>query len=126
MIVVDSSGWLEYFTDGPLADKYYPHLKKPEKILVPAVVLYEVYKKVAQEKGEEIALQIAAQMGKSEVVPIDHSIVLLAADVSIRYHLPMADAMVYATALSRKAHVVTSDNHFESLPDVIYYKKNHA
>jgi toxin FitB len=42
MVVVDSSGWIEFFSDGPKADAYARHLKEPEKVATPAVVLYEV------------------------------------------------------------------------------------
>lgn len=46
MILVDSSGWIEFFADGPRADRYAPYLKRPDEVVTPTVVLYEVYRKL--------------------------------------------------------------------------------
>lgn len=123
MTLVDSSGWLEYFTNGPLAGAYAQHLKAPERVMTPTVVLYEVYKVVKRERSEEEALTAAAQLGKTRIVPLTEAIALTAADVSLTYRLVMADAMVYATALTEGAKLVTSDADLAALPDVLYLKK---
>lgn len=115
MVVVDSSGWIEYFTDGSKASAYAHYLKKPEEILTPVIVLYEVYKKVKRERGEEMAKLCLAQMEKTHVVPIEEEIALLAADLSLELSLPMADAFVLATARRHQAQVVTSDADFRGI-----------
>ena len=109
--------------DGPLADTYAQHLKHPNDVLTPTVVLYEVYKVIKRQRSEEEALTAAAQMGKTQLVPLNDTIALTAADASLTYHLAMADAMVYATALTHKAKLVTSDVDLSSLPGVVYHKK---
>ena len=123
MNLVDSSGWLEYFTDGPLANAYAHHLKALDQVLTPTVVLYEVYKVIKRERTEEEALAAVAQIGKTRLVPLSDTIALTAADVSLAYRVAMADAIVYATSLTEKAKLVTSDADLASLPGVTYLKK---
>ena len=73
MFLVDSFGWIEYFTDGSLADDYYKYLKKPEDIITPAIVIYEVYKKIKKIKGEDPSLIALAQIKRTKIIPIDGS-----------------------------------------------------
>ncbi len=122
MILVDSFGWIEFFTDGPLADKYYKYLKDESRVITPTIVLYEVYKKIKHERSEEEALIAVAQLNKTKVLPLNESIALFAADLSLKHALPMADAVVYATACLENADVVTSDSHFEGLSGVVFLK----
>ena len=116
MVVVDSSGWIEFFTDGPKADAYARYLKDPEKVITPAVVLYEVYKKIKRERSEEVANLCVAQIEKTQVVPLDTDMALRAADLSLEFSLPMADAFVLATARAFGAEVITSDADFRKVP----------
>ena len=120
MFVVDSSGWIEFFTDGPLAKEYSRHLKDPARIVTPTIVLYEVYKKIKRERTEEEALTAVSLMNRTLVVDLTESIALYAADMSIRFSLPMTDAMVYATALEHRCRLVTSDAHFKKLDRVVF------
>ena len=123
MRLVDSSGWLEYLTDGSLADEYAHYLGDLDEVLTPTVVLHEVYKWVRRERSEEEALMVAAQVQKSCIAPLSSTIALTAADLSIEHGLAMADSIVYATAVVGGVEVVTSDRDFESLPGVVYLKK---
>lgn len=121
-MLVDSSGWIEFFTDGPLAGEYASYLKHPQDLITPTIVLYEVYKVIKRQRSEEEALAAIAQMGKSRVMPLTDSIALTAADLSLAYQLAMADAIVYATALAEHATLVTSDADLQHLPDVRYLR----
>ena len=123
MKVVDSSGWVEFLTDGLLADEYASHLSDPSQVLTPSVVLFEVYKWVKRERDEEEALQVAAQLEKTTIVPLTSTIALTAADACLEYSLAMADAIVYATALVNDAALVTSDADFAALDGVTYLEK---
>ena len=123
MTLVDSSGWLEFFTDGPLASAYAHHLKNLSEVVTPTIVLYEVYKVIKRQRSEEEALAAVAQMGKTQFVPLSDAIALSAADVSLTYQVAMADAIVYATSLTQRAKLVTSDADLASLPGVVYLKK---
>ncbi|MEE8278431.1 MAG: type II toxin-antitoxin system VapC family toxin [Thermoanaerobaculia bacterium] len=123
MKLVDSSGWLEYFTDGPLADDYAAHLEELSEVLTSVVVLYEVYRWIKRERSEEEALLAVAQIDKTEVVPVTPTLALTAADLGLEHGLAMADAMVYATALLNQANLVTSDADLAHLQGVVYLEK---
>ena len=123
MIVVDSSGWIEFFTEGPNARRYGRYLEKPSDLVTPTIVLYEVYKLIKRERTEEEALLAAAQIQKTRMVPLSESLSLAAADLSLERRLAMADAIVYATAQSEGAELVTGDSDLRSLPGVTYLPK---
>ena len=120
MFLVDSSGWIEFFTNGILVEKYTKYLTDPLKIITPTIVLYEVYKKIKRERTEEDALTAVSLINRTRIIELSGSISLFAADMSIKYSLPMADAIVYATALELNCTVITSDTHFKDLDRVIF------
>ena len=124
MNLVDSSGWLEYFAGSNLATKYSRYLEKPAELLVPTLVLYEVYRWLKRHHGEEEAVKYTTRMSEARVVSLDDSLALYAADVSLEYRLALADSIVYATALSHRAQLITSDADFKDLPQVVYLPKN--
>lgn len=117
---VDSSGWIEFFTGGPLAERYAAYFAPRYDRIVPTIVLYEVYKKIKRERGEETALLFSGQIGTHAIVPLSDSIAYLAADISLLHGLAMADAIVYATARDQDAQVVTGDTDLKDLPGLIY------
>ena len=123
MILVDSSGWIEFFTGGANAGKYGVYLEQTSQIVTPTMVLYEVYKIVKRERTEEEALLAAAQIQKTRLIPLSESLALAAADVSLEFRLAMADAVVYATARAENAELVTSDKDLRGLPGVTYLPK---
>jgi predicted nucleic acid-binding protein len=120
MTLVDSFGWIEYLAEGQLAERYEEYLTNLAEVVTPTIVLYEVYKKVRRERKEEEALLVVAQIMKTKIVPLSGEIALSAAEISLKHNLPMADAIVYATAMKETCPVVTSDPHFKGLEDVIY------
>ena len=44
MNVVDSSCWLEFIEDSPIGGKVAPIITDVERLLVPTIVLYEVFR----------------------------------------------------------------------------------
>lgn len=121
-VLLDSSGWIEFFTGGPLADRYAAYLVPRYQLITPTIVLYEVYKKIKRERGEETALLLAGRLNATQVIPLTESIAFLAADLSLRHGLAMADAIVYATAKDQEAELVTGDADLKDLPGVVYIK----
>ncbi|MBU4484612.1 type II toxin-antitoxin system VapC family toxin [bacterium] len=117
MIIIDSSAWIEFLSGGKKAGVLEKYFKPSNKIIIPSIVIYEVYKKIKSEKGESEAVFIIAQMERlaSDVVEIDHPLAVLAADLSIQKKLPMADAMIYAVAIHFGATIITLDKHFKDL-----------
>ncbi len=98
MNVVDSSGWLEYFADGPNADDFAPPLEDRAALIVPSISIYEVFKVVLRQRGEDSALQAAALMQQGTVVDLAASLAMVAAKTSLELSLPMADSIILATA----------------------------
>jgi len=123
VIVIDSSGWVEFFTDGPLADDYAARLRKLSAVVTPVIVIYEVYKRLKRDLSEDDGVIAVSAMQRTQVVAIDQEIALTAADLSLEHGLAMADAMVLATARKFRAELVTSDRDFEGITGVTYLPK---
>lgn len=120
MNVVDSSGWLEYFADGPNADVFAKAIEKTKELVVPTVSLYEVFKRVLQQRGEGDALQAVAIMRQGRIVELSETIALAAARVSDDLGLPMADSIMLASAIACEATLWTQDADFKGVPGVRY------
>ena len=123
MNVVDSSGWLEYFADGPNADFFAPAIEATSELIVPAISVYEVFKRVLQQRSESEALQAIAVMMRGRGVELDAQLALAAARVSTQYRIPMADSIILATARVHGAILWTQDEHFEQIESVRYISK---
>jgi predicted nucleic acid-binding protein len=121
--VVDSSGWLEFFAGSERASLFEPAILKVDALIVPTVSLYEVYKVVLLQRSETEALQAATFMRQGEIVDLDGSLALSAAELSVRHRLPMADSILLATAHSRDALLWTQDRDFAGLDGVRYFEK---
>jgi predicted nucleic acid-binding protein len=123
MILVDTSGWIEWLADGTLAERFLPYLEKPETLIVPTVVQFELYKWLERNNGEEAAMRAVARTTRSRVTDLDTTTALLAAEISREHRLSFADAVIYASARRYKVELITSDNHFDGLPNVTYFEK---
>jgi predicted nucleic acid-binding protein len=123
MNVIDSSGWLEYFADTPNAEFFAPAIEDTSELIVPSISVYEVFKKVLQERGEGDALQAVAIMTQGQVVELDTTLALDAARLSVELKLPMADSMMLAVARMYGATLWTQDADFEGLEGVQHLRK---
>jgi predicted nucleic acid-binding protein len=121
--LVDTCGWIEWLTDGALADECAPYLDDPKGLIVPTVLQFELYKWVKRESGEKEALSMVALTEQGIVVPLSTSLALYAADVALEYRLSFADTIIYASVRQVRVPLVTSNDHFEGLPEVIYFPK---
>ena len=120
MNVVDSSAWLEYFADGPNAVHFAGAIEQAEALLVPTISLYEVFKRVLEQRDEAAALQAVGVMLQGHVVDLTASLALSAARLNAAHGLPMADALIFATAAAYGATLLTQDADFEGLDGVEY------
>lgn len=118
MNVVDSSGWLEYFGDGPNAAFFAGPLAKAEELIVPAISVFEVFRRVLQQRDEASALQAAALMQQGRAVALDPALAIAAAKLSFELKLPMAASIILATARQFNAVLWTQDADSENLPGV--------
>jgi len=120
MNIVDTSGWLEYFFEGPNASYFSKPIEDTGNLIVPTVCLYEVFKKINLVANKSKALKAIAQMKLGQVVDLDEEIALNAALVSLKYKIPMADSFIYAAGQLKEAVIWTQDIDFEGLPGVNY------
>ena len=120
MNLVDTSGWLEYFFDETNAAYFAMPIEKIDQLIVPVICLYEVFKKVNIVANEAMALRAVAQMKQGRVVDITEDVALSAAIISLKHKLPMADSLIYSSALAHGATLWTQDDHFSNLPNVRY------
>lgn len=123
MNVLDSSGWLEYFTDDKHANVFEPVIEKDSELIVPSICFYEVYKVLNRELGKSKALDGIALMANGKEIAVDQEIALTASIINAEQKLPMADAMIYAIAQKFDAELWTLDSDFKGLPNVNYYSK---
>ncbi len=123
MNVVDSSGWLEYFAGGPNTKFFSKAIETTTDLIVPTLSLYEVFKRVLQQRSEGDAIQAAAVMHQGRVVELTAHIALSAARISIDSRLPMADSIMLATAQTFEATLWTQDADFKDLPGIQFIAK---
>ena len=122
MNVVDSSGWLEFFSDGPNASFFAPPIQKLSELIVPTVSLYEVFKRVLQQRDETQALQAVALMEQAMVVELNAAIALSAAKLSGDLKLPMADSIILASARAFDAMLWSQDADFEGMEGIRFVR----
>lgn len=120
MNIVDSSGWLEYFADGPNASFFAPAIQKPSDLIVPSVSIFEVFKRILQQKEESDGLRAIAAMHQGTVLPLDEGLALTAARLSLDAKLPMADSIMLASARATGAVLWTQDRDFKDMEGVRY------
>jgi toxin FitB len=123
MNVVDSSGWLEYFSGSDQADFFAPAIEDAGHLIIPVICIYEIFKKIYQTQGQALAELRVADLMKGRVVDLTASLALEAALLSAEHRLPMADSIILATAREHQATLWTQDEHFKNLEDVRYIKK---
>ena len=123
MNVVDSSGWLEYLSDEANADYFAVPTLDAENLVTPTICLYEVFKLVLLEFGEERALDAVGAMSRGEIVDLNRQTAIDAARISVEMKLAMADSIILATARAHQATLWTQDAHFKGIEGVQYIEK---
>jgi len=123
MNVVDSSGWIEYFTEGRNADFFSKPIRDVDNLLVPTICIYEVFKRLLAERDEDSALLSVGLMSHGREVELDRAIAIDAAQISRELKLAMADSIILATARVHNATLWTQDEHFKGIEGVKYIEK---
>ena len=123
MNVVDSSAWLEYFAGGPNAAFFAPAIEDLDHLVVPSLTIFEVFKRVLQQRDETAALRATAAMHQGTVVDLDSTLAINAARLSQDFKLPLADSIILATARAQNATLWTQDADFEGMDAVEYRRK---
>ena len=120
MNLVDSSGWLEYFTDGRNVDFFAPAIEDRENLIVSPISIYEVFGKFLREKGEGEALAAVAAMRQGHITPVDEGIALEGARLCLETGQAMADGLILSTARSRGAILWTQKAVLKNIEGVRY------
>ena len=123
MNIVDSSGWLAYFADEPNGKRFLVPLNDTASLIVPTVTIYEVFKVVLRESGENDALHAVVAMQKGPVVDLTPALAIAASKLSLEHNLPMADSIILATAMEFDAILWTQDSDFKNISGVKYFPK---
>lgn len=121
MNLVDSSGWLSYFANEKNAKHFSSPIHEIKSLIVPTIIMYEVFKVLVREKGDGAAIFAQAHMQQATVIPLTADLAVNAAAASIKYRLPMADSIILSTALFHRATIWTQDEHFKALTGVRYF-----
>ncbi len=121
--LVDTCVWIEWVTGGPLQSQFAAYLKDEEHVIVPALVQAELFKWLLREKTEALAFSIIGVTAQCQVIVLDTAIALLAAELGLKHKLALADSIIYATAQHCQATLLTCDEHFKGLENVIYFPK---
>lgn len=122
--LVDTCGWIEWLTDGLLADAFKPYLDDSTELIIPTILQFELYKWAKREKSEVEALEVIALTEQGLILPLTTRLSLYAADMAWQHRLSFADAIIYASARQFDVPLITADDHFKDLPEVIYFSKN--
>ncbi len=123
MNIVDSSCWLEYFAGSSVGEKVSSAIEDTERLIVPSITLYEVFKKLLIEINEDKAIYAIAHMKQGTVIDLDADLAIYAAQIGKLHKLAMADSIIYAIARKYTATLWTQDRHFKDLESVKYFEK---
>jgi len=123
MNIVDSSGWLEFFADGPNADEFRKPLSDTENLIVPSISVFEVFKVVLRERDEDSALMAVSLMKQGRIIDLNFELVIQAAKTASDHKIPMADSIILTTGIFYDATVWTQDSDFKDFINVRYFPK---
>ena len=118
MNLIDSSAWLEYFADGPNASFFAAPIEKTQELIVPTIVVLEVYKRILQQRSARTALEAVAVLRQGRTIDLTATLAIAAATLSHSEKLPMADSIILATARAENAVIWTQDADFKDTPGV--------
>jgi uncharacterized protein len=120
MVLIDTSCWIEWLIGSLLGDRLGAHFPATDQIIVPTIVQLELAKWLEREKGEDAANRVMALTTTCLVVPLTTELALSAAALHKTHKLATADAIIYATAISFGATLLTCDAHFKGLDQVVF------
>ncbi len=123
MNIIDSSAWLSYFADDNNAAAFAKPIEDTSKLLVPSITITEVFKRILQQRDENAALKALAHMRQGKVIYFDEHLAVDAAFYGLKLKLPLADSIIYATAIKNSATIWTLDADFKNLDQVKFFQK---
>jgi predicted nucleic acid-binding protein len=109
--------------DSDRADFFEPAIQDVESLIVPSIIIHEVFKILKRQLSETVAVDVLAYMQRGRVIEMSDQIAILAAKMAVDLGLPTADSIIYATAYIYEATVWTQDADFKNLGGVKYFEK---
>jgi len=104
-------------------DIFAAAIEDADSLLVPVICIYEVFKVILREKGEEEALQVVAAMQQGTVVDLDSDLAIEAASIGLQEKLAFADSVIFAASLRFDAILWTQDEHFAGKRNIQFHPK---
>ena len=128
--VIDTYAWVEYLLGSKAGAKARGYIEATGAV-TPTVVFLELTKWYLREieANRRTESEMHEHLGfvetSTEVVPLDASLARKAGELDFLMKKrvrgwPLADSVIYATARSRSAQVVTGDPHFKGMEDVFF------
>ncbi len=93
MNLIDTSFWFEFYSASKCSRHVEDIIKNMDKIIVPTIIIVEMFKKLISVADEDKAFKFIAQMKKGKIVDLDFDLSLDAASFGKEYNLPIADSI---------------------------------
>ena len=122
MNVVDSSGWIEFFTAGANGLLFKPVIEQTDQLLVPVINIFEVHKVLSRKLPAGAVLSCLDVMRQGRMLDLTDRRAVAAADIAAKHKLAMADAVIYSMAREFGATLWTQDVDYEGLAGVKYFE----
>jgi predicted nucleic acid-binding protein len=131
--IIDTYAWIEYFKAskmGELAKEYI----ESEHSVTPTIVVSEISRKLSKdieignETQEGRIKRLEFVRSTSRIVDLDFETAAAAGEINEKLKdkakgWGLADSIILCTAQSLEGKVITGDDHFYKLEDVIFIKK---
>ena len=123
MNVVDSSGWIEFFTAGTNGLVFKAVIEQRDKLLVPTINIFEVHKVLSRKLPAGAVQSCLDVMRQGRVLDLTDKRAVAAADIAVKHKLAMADAVIYSMAREFDGTLWTQDVDYNGLAGVRYFEK---
>ncbi|MBI2672020.1 PIN domain-containing protein [Candidatus Woesearchaeota archaeon] len=120
--LIDSSVWLAYFFNG-----FYTEIIDSEEIFLLSVLsLFEIKNKLVKSNIEMLKIRKSIDLikKKSLVINLNEETAEKAVEFSSKKGLAAIDSLIYTTAILNNAKLITMDNDFRNLDNVLILNKN--
>ena len=110
-----------FFSEGKNASVFGIPIQNIDTLVIPTIIIYEVFKVLLRASGEKNAIIAHAHMQLGNSIDLTPELSIAASRISLDYKLPMADSIILASAQSSNAVIWTQDEHFKGIKNVKYF-----
>jgi len=123
IVLVDSWAWIEYLKGSLAGEKAKKIIENNNRLLIATINVSEIYKFLLENMPDNAEKLMQFVLKSSFVIPLETAIALKAARIKHGKKIGLADAIVLATAEENKASVLTGDDDFKNMDNIIYIGK---